>query len=442
MSEQRNNQENNDYTFLQEKIKERPVNKRKVFKQSVLTVSLAVVFALVTCFVFFFVQNAAIKKKARESTPTHDIQVDLQETDEEILPEDLIQIDLDEDEENDESEPKQNTVIKEVTVTHDLDIADYQALCNKMKSLSSVASKSLVCVTGIKDGQTWLQNSYETTIDTTGIIVGDNGTDLIILVPSYAIADVIDIRIKFCNSQTVSAHLNSIDESVSLATLSVPLTAILDPTKESISYAALGNSATGAKSGDLVFAIGDPYGFGSSVAYGMITSNNTEINGLDRNYSLITTDIYGSHNANGVLINSKGNIIGIIDQSHNRPEFSNLISAIGMTELAPVIENLCNNTPGAHLGVYVTNVTNEARIIYGIPLGAYILNIDLDSPAMDGGIHKGDVITGIDDVVISSVNDFINELANHKPGDEIKVSLMRANGDSFISLDVTVILTE
>lgn len=440
MSEQRNNQENNDYTFLQEKIKERPVNKKKVFKQSVLTVSLAVVFALVTCFVFFFVQNAAIDKKARESTPTHDIQVDLQETEEEILPEDFIHVDTDE-ENKPESEPEP-TVIKEVTVTQNLEITDYQTLCNKMKALGATASKSLVCVTGVKDGKTWLQNSYETTVDTTGIIVGDNGTDLLILVPSAAISDVMDIQVRFCNSQTVSGHLNSIDESVSLATITVPLDDILNPTKDAITYAVMGNSATGAKSGDLVFAVGDPYGYGSSVAYGMITSNNTEINGPDRNYSLITTDIYGSQNANGVLINSKGNIIGIIDQSHNRSEFSNLISAIGMTELAPVIENLCNNSPGAHMGVYITNVTSEARTVYDIPVGAYILNIDLDSPAMESGIRKGDVITGINGSVISSVSDYVSELGKCSPGDEITVTLMRINGDSYVSINITVILTE
>ena len=89
MSEQHSNHETDDYTFLREKIKERPINKRKVFKQSLLTITLAVTFALVACFIFFFFEKGALDGFKKEQD-VQKIHLNLQETTEEILPEDMI----------------------------------------------------------------------------------------------------------------------------------------------------------------------------------------------------------------------------------------------------------------------------------------------------------------------------------------------------------------
>ena len=94
------------------------------------------------------------------------------------------------------------------------------------------------------------------------------------------------------------------------------------------------------------------------------------------------------------------------------------------------------------MGVCVTNVPTVARNYYNVPMGAYITDIKMDSPAMDSGIHKGDVITAINDAVISSVLDYEAEILTYKPGDNIVVTIMRPSGDTYLDMDIKVTLSE
>ena len=133
---QHNNQENDDYTFLREKITERPINRRKVIRQSLLTIALAVTFALLACFVFFFLEKGAIRGYSNEQEAAKKISLTLQETTEEIMPEDMIK---DENEEN-KDVPNTNaedgaTAIADAIAAYDPDIDDYQGIYNKMKVL-------------------------------------------------------------------------------------------------------------------------------------------------------------------------------------------------------------------------------------------------------------------------------------------------------------------
>ncbi|MCR4648995.1 MAG: S1C family serine protease [Lachnospiraceae bacterium] len=440
MSEQHN--ENNDYQFLREKINERPINRRKVFKQSLLTIALAITFALVACFIFFFFEQGIIEGFSKEKESAK-IQLNLQETTEEILPEDMIQS---EDAPVPDSPlviiPDNSNKIADALAAYEPDIDDYQGIFNKMKTVAQEANKSIVSVKCIEDKTNWLNAQYESTTRATGIILEDNGTDLFIVTDASIIKEENNIIVTFLNNAECIATLKTTNTYTNLAILTIPLADINDNTKETIVYASFGNSKYGCKPGDIVMAIGDPYGYGSSVGYGTVTSTGNEIQTLDKNFELLTTDIFGSENANGVLINKSGKIVGIITQKYNKSEFKNMISAVGINELAPLMEDLCNDVSNAHMGVKVTNVSSVAMNYYGVPMGAYVTDIALDSPAMNSGIHKGDVIVAINDAVISSVVDYELELKDYSPEDNVTVSVMRPNGDTYIDMDLKVTLTD
>ncbi len=436
MADQHLKNENDDYTFLQEKIKERPINKKKVFKQSLLTISLAISFALVACVIFFFFQDSIVKMFSTPEEPM-DISIDLYDPSDEILPEDMLH-----DEDKQPEPPAFTSTIDEAFVAYEPAVSDLQTIYYKMRNIAQETNRSLVTVTGVQDGTDWLLNSYENHTQTTGIIINDNGSDLLILINSENIVNSKEIIVTFFNTQEAKATLKSNDEYNHLAIVTVPLDDLHDTTKSAISYAELGNSAVSTKSGDLIIATGDPYNYGSSIAYGMVTSTANEINSIDKNFSLITTDIYGSPNSNGVLVSQKGKIIGIIDQSYNSKEYPNQVSAIGITEIKGIIENLCNEKKPAHIGVYVTNVTTFAKQYYNIPTGAYVTNLYMDSPAMKSGIRKGDVIVAINDAVITNVLEYENELANYNPNDDVVITIMRPSGSEYSEMDVKLTLSE
>lgn len=440
MSEQNSSHENNDYTFLREKITERPINKRKVFKQSLLTIALAVTFALVACFVFFFFENGTLKSFNNTPEPEK-VELKFLEPTEEILPEDMLIEDVVEPEPVIEI-PDNTEAIADAIAAYQPDIDDYQGIFNKMKTLAAESRKSMVNVTAIKDKTTWLNSSYEDQSKTMGLIIEDNGTDLFILTNAAILSDSNEILVSFQNTQECPAVLKAVDPFTNYAILTVPLSELNDTTKSAITYASFANSQLSCKPGDIVIAVGDPLGYGSSIGFGMLTSTGYEINGIDHNYSLLTTNIYGSKDGSGVLINKNGGIVGIIDQSYNKSENKNLISAVGISELRRLVEDMCNGVSRPHMGVHVTNVSSTAMRYYKVPIGAYITDIEMDSPAMQGGIHKGDVITAMNDAIITSVLDYELEINACKPQDEVVVTVSRLNGDTYIDMDIKVTLSE
>ena len=439
MNDQHTNLEKDDYTFLREKITERPVNKRKVIKQSLLTITLAVTFALVACFIFFFFERGALSGYSKEQE-AQKVSLTLHETTEEIMPEDMIK----DEQLPDEADPfdeENTTAIADAIAAYEPDVDDYQGIYNKMRAISKEAEKSLVTVVGIQDKKSWLNSPMENKMQSTGVILEDNGTDLLILTDSKVIKNASDIAVTLNKNEVLSASILSSDPYTNLAVISVPLANISNSTKEAIVYAPLGSSSA-TKPGDVIIAVGDPLGYGESVGYGIVTASGMEINSADKNFSLITTNIYGSVNGNGVLVNKNGKIVGFITSAYNKKEFSNMVSALAVSELNKYVEDLCNNVKRPHMGVYVTNVTSMAKEYYKVPSGAFITDIKLDSPAMNSGLHKGDVITAINDAVIFGVSDFERELNSFKPGDDIVVSVMRANGDTYVNISIKVTLSE
>lgn len=428
-------QQESDYSFLQEKIKERPINRKKLIRTSINTAVFAVVFGLVACFVFILLEPV-IGKIINPVRDENKIQIVLPTEDEEMLPGDMVQ----DEKELSENQQLPNTDISNAVTTMELQVSDYQLLYDKLNLVAQEAERSVVTVTGMSEGVDWFRNKLERTNETSGLIVADNGVELLVLCKADAIISASEIILTFCDGSKLPATLKKSDTNTGMAILAVDITLIDETMKEKISYARLGSSASTGLVGDLVIAIGSPLGYTDSLCYGLITSSYNSISLVDANYMLITTDIYGSRSASGYLVNTLGQVIGVISQEYNSEELKNQISAIGITELKRLIEDLSNEREKALLGLYVTDVTDEARQTLSVPDGAYVTDVMLKSPAMEHGIRKGDVITAIDDVVIESVLEYNTEIKAQKPNSEITVTLMRSTPSGYQEMDIRLTL--
>lgn len=150
--------------------------------------------------------------------------------------------------------------------------------------------------------------------------------------------------------------------------------------------------------------------------------------------------MYGSTNATGVLINLKGQVLGIIDNSYNEKGMENQISAIGITELKRTIEALSNEKSKACLGIYGTDITLVLSESLDMPRGAYVESFEMGSPAMICGIQASDIITGVDDIVVNSMADLTSALGRYTPGDIVTVSLQRVVPNGYREMQVEVTL--
>ena len=187
--------------------------------------------------------------------------------------------------------------------------------------------------------------------------------------------------------------------------------------------------------------MGSPVGVQDSISYGIVTSEKSPLNLVDSSYKLITTDIYGSSKATGVLINIYGQVIGIIDMDFNSSDMANQISAIGITELKSLIEDLSNGKERAYLGVHGATIPQDIQVAQNIPQGAYITQTEMSSPAMKAGIQSGDIITSFDNNEINSYEALVSRLAACLPDDIITITVMRQATNEYIELELEVTLT-
>ncbi len=428
MSDIEQKQENE---IIREKMKNRPINKRKLLRQMIITAAMAVIFGLIACLTFLLLEPVFSNWLNPEEEPKV---VEIPEDTEEMLPEDML---IEEETTTEEvTEPQTETIIQKV----DLEIADYQLLYTKIEALVQEVSKSTVTVTGVNSSMDWFNNPVEAEGQAAGLIIADNGKELLILVEKSVLEQAEDIHVTFCDNTQATATLKESDSNTGLAVIAVDLTEISTETLDVVTAAELGTSQSASIMASPVIAVGRPYGINSSAAYGMVTSTDTVLNMTDCNNQLITTDIYGSKNATGVLFNLSGQVLGIINQSFNEEDMGNLVSAIGITDLKKTIARMSNGIGAAYLGVTGTDVTEEANESLGVPLGTYVTGIIMDSPAMSAGIQSGDVIIRMNETEIPSFEAFTDFIAESKEEDVVTVTLMRQGSEEYreMTLEVTL----
>ena len=410
--------------FLRETIKQKPVNKKKLLRRTLITVAMAVVFGLVACFTFLVLEPVISNRLYPEEEP-EEVRFPEETITEEKRPEDML-VEEEEDESDEVVQAELNEEqIEELLSQVEFSLNDYQLLYEQMAELAEKAGRAVVTVTGVTSDVDWLNDIYENEASASGIIVANNGRSVLILVSAGTLNGAESIIVTFCDQARANAELVQRDAATELAILAVPLVDIEEETMDVINIASLGSSSSLNLLGSPVMALGSPMGTSGSVCYGVVTSTGTVVDRPDSAYKIITTDIYGSRNATGVLVNMKGMVIGIIDNINTSNDMGNLLTAYGITELKKTIEKMSNDKERAYLGIHGVDVPREVREELNIPEGVYVRGIEMDSPAMAAGIQSGDVITQIDDMTITNYNVLLDVLHNSDPEDTLTFMLMR-----------------
>lgn len=432
--EENKNGTNEEFEFIKEKIKEKPVNKRKLLLKFILTMITAVVFGVVACFAFFmakpYVEEWMYPPEMKEVTIPRE---DEPETEPQVSSNEAEPV-----KEQPEAEPE--PVIKQVVERVEIDVEDYKILYKKLFDIAEAAKASLVNVTGVSEDVDWFQDPFEMTGQSSGLIVADNGKELLILTNKSTLDKAKSVRVKFCDGMTAEGKLKKYDANSGLAVVGVELTTIGEETMDVLTKATLGNSNAAAVLGTPIIAIGSPLGYEDSVSYGFVTSASSLSAMVDTDIHKITTDIYGSKNGSGVIINLQGEVIGVITQAANTADSSNLLTCWGISDLKGIVEKLSNGKDIACLGIYGTEVTEEAHKEFGVPLGAYVTDVQMGSPAMTEGIQSGDIIIKLGTTEIGSFAEYKAAMSKAQPGDITVVTVMRQGKNDYTELSFEITL--
>ncbi len=340
-------------------------------------------------------------------------------------------------EEEEEPEPPKEPENQTVILREELEPEDYQELQDKLYDIGRKANKSMVTVTGVISGTDWFDTPYENENSSAGIIIGNNGQELLILTEKKIIVDAKSIHITFIDETEASAVLKKYDGNTGIAVIAVPLAEIAEETMNEISVAVLGNSYA-VTQGTSVIAIGSPLGASYSILCGTIISSQNTVSTIDTNYTIFTTDIIGSENGSGVLINLQGEVVGLVLQDYSNQNSRNTITALSVSELKQVIEDLSKGRDIPYVGLRISTVTSSIAEEYGIPQGVYIKSVEFDSPGMAAGLQAADVITAINGEEIINVVQYYQKIYEKQPQDEITISFKRQNGEGYVDLSCTV----
>ena len=252
-----------------------------------------------------------------------------------------------------------------------------------------------------------------------GVILSAEGY---ILTNNHVIADAAEIAVALNDGRTTSATLFGADPESDLAILKIKL--------KDLPVVTLGRSDN-LQVGDVVLAIGNPFGVGQTVTSGIVSGLGRNGLGINTFENFIQTDAaINPGNSGGALINANGELIGI-----NTAIFSQSGGSDGIGFAIPV--NLAKNVltqliEHGHvirgwMGIKIQDITPKLATAFELDStdGVVISNIVVNGPADKAGLDRGDIITYIDEKKIHNFRDTLDQISMHKPGEQIKLTIIR-----------------
>jgi len=424
MEKTNNEQPNIDQTnqFMREKIKERPVSKRKLFKKKVTTASMAVLFGLIACCTFMFLQPALsrmITKQEEKAEPVKTIV--FPEVTQELEPEEMLS-EKDLEEAPSEEIVLEETQIQEILSEVTFDLQSYVQMYDALSEYVAILRKSMVTITCTDIEEDWMHNVQQTQNQCYGVVIANSNSALYILTSYQAVKEAEDRTASFQGGIQAPASILGYEENTDIAVLTVDISALGTGLWENnISIATLGSSNSKNLETTPVIAMGMPTGVVDSVGYGMITSTGGSVSEADVNYKILQTDIVGATGVSGVLFNMKGEILGILKGDESKT----ILSAYGITDVKKLLEKLSNKEAIAYLGIKGTYVSQDAFNKLNMPYGAYVEEVVMNSPAMQAGIQSGDVITEMNGQTLHSFVEYTNALYTVKPQEKVILTVYR-----------------
>ena len=292
--------------------------------------------------------------------------------------------------------------------------------------------------------------SYEVPSSGSGIIIGENDTELLIVTNNHVVQDTVSLKITFVDDAAVDAVIKGTDTDTDLAVISVPLDQIPQETKEKIVVARLGDS-DGLKVGQGVIAIGNALGYGQSVTVGYVSALNREIKTSDGNTRvLLQTDAaINPGNSGGALLNMKGEVIGINAAKYSSTEVEGIGYAIPVSSVQDILDELMNRKTRSevaeekrgYLGIQGTTVDEDAAAAFGMPKGVYVYKILKDGAAADSQLREKDIITKLDGMTVKSMQELQKLLKGYEAGENIELLVQRQEDGQYKEIQIPVTLT-
>lgn len=189
------------------------------------------------------------------------------------------------------------------------------------------------------------------------------------------------------------------------------------------------SDSSSLQEGDVVFAIGNPFGVGETITHGIISALNKNNVGLNQYENFIQTDAsINPGNSGGALVDNRGGLIGINSAilskggGNNGVGFaipSNMVQKIALS----LIEN--GKVERGYIGVSISDLNNDLKELYDNKQGSLLVMVEKNSPAEKAGLQRGDLIIEIDGIKIKNSDELKNTIAGFAPDKTVNITVER-----------------
>lgn len=314
-----------------------------------------------------------------------------------------------------------------------------------MPAMVSIVNKQVTTATDF-----WGQSyQRESSGSGSGIIVAENDDELLIVSNNHVVEGATSLEVTFIDGSTAEASIKGRDSDMDLAVIAVPLSSLSDETKSEITIATLGDSDN-LKLGEPVIAIGNALGYGQSVTNGIVSALNRELELEDGSTGIFiqTNAAINPGNSGGALLNINGEVIGINSNKIGATTVEGMGYAIPISSASPIIAELMERQTRnkvadgevGYMGITMQEITEQIIQMYNMPQGVFVYDVAQGSAAEAAGIKKGDIIVKFDGQKITSSTDLKDALEYYKAGETATVTVKRAVGGEYESIDLEITL--
>lgn len=341
----------------------------------------------------------------------------------------------------------------DINANGDTNLSQYSSM--NVESVAQAALPAMVALNGTTTVSSsssmygWGQQQYEASTSGTGIIVGKNDTELLIVTNAHVVDNVSNLKCVFVDDQSVSATVKGSKSDQDIAVVAVSLSDIPSDTISKIAIAELADSDTIAV-GQQVVAIGNALGEGQSVTNGIIsaldrsiTVNNVTFSGL-----IMTNAAINSGNSGGALLNASGKVIAINFAKTSSDGVEGMAYSIPVSNVKELISSLMSKQTrqkvdsdnAGYLGIAAIDITSTYASMYGYPQGIMVRTVASGSVAEKAGLSAYDIIVGFDDQSISTMSGLQSLLQYYSAGETVKVDYYHLEGSEYVLKSVEVTL--
>ncbi len=322
-----------------------------------------------------------------------------------------------------------------------------------MPSIVSITNKS------VQEVQDWFsRQTYQMESESagSGIIIGENDTELLICTNNHVVEDSDTLTVTFIDDESYEAQVKGTDKENDLAVVAVKLDDISDDTRSKIKIAKYGDSDS-LRVGEQVVAIGNALGYGQSVTTGIVSALNRDITASEDGsedsattyQDLIQTDAaINPGNSGGALLNMNGEVIGINSAKASESGVEGMGYAIPISKAMPILENLMSKQTRSkvdedkigYLGINGQGVSDQAVQLYNVPAGVYVTKVQSGSPADKAGLREGDIITKFDGTEVSDMSDLQERLQYYSAGETVELTIQTNKDGAYAekTLEITL----